>query len=139
MDGQIDIFDYLKQTQHNTTGGCGHCVCKSCLYWHSGRCPYGGCYDDQRSLEDPYYKAHPDRPPRTWWSNWRDDQAYWCRGGAFYPVSYCPRYTKYKGSTIKDCLKAATIIYQDGYIECSLVETYGCEACLKEFEDKQED
>lgn len=30
-------------------------------------------------------------------------------------------------------------VYQDGYIDCSLVDTLGCEACYREFEERMED
>lgn len=111
---------------------CSSCICQSCLFFKSGRCPYGSCYDDKRATEDPFDKAHPDRPPRTLWSNWKTEQMYWCRGGSFYPVNQCESYKKYTGAEVKECLKAPVVIYQDGYINCSLVETLGCEACYNE-------
>ena len=30
-------------------------------------------------------------------------------------------------------------VYQDGYINCSLVDTLGCEACYRQFEDRLEE
>lgn len=32
-----------------------------------------------------------------------------------------------------ECLKAVVAVFQDGYIDCSLVDTLGCEACYKEW------
>ena len=143
-DGQITLDDYLETRKKIEYGGCGNCVCRSCLYWWSERCPHGDCYDDLRALENPYDKAHPDKPPRTWWSDWNKpgEQAYWCRGGNNYPVYYCPNFVKYKGQQVKHCLYAAVGIFQDGYISCSLVDTVGCEQCyerwLAEMEKKEQ-
>ncbi len=114
---------------------CGDCVCRKCLYWCSDRCPYGKCYDDHRAKEEPYDKIHPEKSPRTSWSNWNKpgEQAHWCRGGALYPVSYCEHFEKYMGCQVMECLKAVVAVFQDGYIDCSLVDTLGCEACYKEW------
>ena len=62
-----------------TLGGCGDCVCKSCLLWWSQRCPYGGCYDEHRAKVDPW-----PGPVRKSWTDWNKpgEQAHWCRGGA---------------------------------------------------------
>lgn len=138
MKGQISISQYLQEIK---TGHfhCGACVCRSCLYWWSGRCPFGCCYDDKRAEENPYDKAHLDRPPRTAWSDWNKagERAYWCRGGTFYPVRYCERFVKYKGCVVKECLEANVVVYQDGYIDCSLLENRGCEECYRRFCEKQ--
>lgn len=138
--GQVDIFEYLRESRP-IIPNCSHCVCRRCLYWWSGRCPYGGCYDDRRAQEEPYDKVHPDRSPRMAWSNWDrpGEQAHWCRGGAFYPEQYCINFVKYKGCKVKECLKANVAVYQDGYIQCSLVDSIGCEKCYKEFNEKYED
>jgi hypothetical protein len=116
------------------------CICERCLYHHSGRCPHGRCYDDLRAIINPYDKAHPDDPPRTAWSNWQQDQAYWCRGGIFYKAYECKDFVEYDESktTVKECLIANVGVYQDGYIHCSLIEAIGCEECMKRFEEKQE-
>ena len=97
-------------------------------------------WDDHRAETDPYDKAHPGEPPRTYWSNWNKpgEQEHWCRGGENYPVTYCPHFVKYKGQQVKTCLKANVSIFQDGYIDCSLVENFGCEACYREFEERTE-
>jgi hypothetical protein len=113
------------------------CICEKCLYHWSGRCPYGSCYDDLRAKINPYDKAHPGEPPRTSWSSWREDQAAWCRGGIFYQSHDCDKFVEYTGSTVKECLEANVQIYQDGYIHCSLVESVGCEECMRRFEGKQ--
>lgn len=90
LENQISIQDLLNSEYPKTfsVAGCDKCICKDCLYWWSERCPYGECYDDRRAKEIPYEAAHPDQPPRTGWSNWREDQNHWCRGGVFYPQKY---------------------------------------------------
>jgi hypothetical protein len=135
MTGQISLFDI---DAHISFGGCRDCICKDCLLYHSGRCPYGGCYDDWRNKHKPYDKNHPDKPPRTLWSNWKTDQGYWCRGGTFYPAIICPDFTAYKGSRVEECLEAVVQVFQDGYIECSLLESLGCTECFRRFEKRME-
>lgn len=119
--------------------GCEDCICRRCLYWWSERCPYGRCYDDHRAEADPYDVAHPDEPPRTMWSQWETQQAYWCRGGMFYPVGYCRHFVEYKGQQVKECLRAQVTVFQDGYIQCSIVDSIGCQECYMGFEEKQEE
>ena len=137
MEGQINFTDYIK-SQRKTFPSCEDCVCNNCLFYCSGRCPYGGCFDDKRALDYPYDAAHPDEPPRKLWSQWAEpgEQAHWCRGGIFYPVSCCKDFVKYKGCKVKECLKANVAVYQDGYVQCSLLDNFGCERCYKEFEQK---
>lgn len=77
-------------------GGCTSCICRDCALWWANRCPYGNCYDDHRAKVKPYDVSHPGRPPRTGWSNWYKDQAFWCRGGAFYPCKGCEHYVPYE-------------------------------------------
>lgn len=139
MTGQINIKQYMHDRDSTVIKHCGQCVCRNCLYWWSSRCPYGDCWDDHRATVDPYDKAHPGDPPRTGWSCWDKpgEQAHWCGGGAFYPVPYCPRFVKYKGQQVRECLKAVVSVYQDGYIQCSLVDMLGCQACYDEFEHTQ--
>ena len=141
ISDQISISDYLQARDNVRFKHCSQCVCRNCLYWWSGRCPYGACFDDHWAETDPYDKAHPDEPPRMWWSHWNKpgEQAHWCRGGTFHPVSYCPHFTKYKGCQVKQCLKCNVAVYQDGYIACSLVDTLGCTECYKEFNESMED
>lgn len=138
MKGQMTIDDYLKSQRRITFGGSDHCICRNCLYWWSQRCPHGECYDDYRASYEPYDKAHPDRPPRKAWSDWDKpgEQAHWCRGGIFYPISYCEHFVKYKGCTIKECLKCNVAVYQDEYIDCSMLDACGCEKCYEEFEKR---
>lgn len=119
--------------------GCGDCLCRECMLWWSNRCPYGECYDDRRAKENPYDAAHPNKPPRTGWTNWRTDQAFWCRGGICYPQHVCEHYVHYKGSKVKSCLMANVQIFQDGYISCSLVDRVGCEACYRMFEEQAQE
>ena len=111
---------------------CSQCVCRKCLFWWSGRCQYGECYDDKRAAKEPYDKAHPSEPLRTGWSNWNHpgEQAHWCRGGILYPISYCEKFIKYIGSTVEDCVSAPVQIFQDGYTFCTLKESIGCDACI---------
>ena len=118
------------------TFSCTKCACKHCLMWWSSRCPYGECFDNYRALTNPYDKAHPGEPPRTSWSNWKKDQAYWCRGGTCYAVSVCAHFVAYEETktSVKTCLLANVCIYQDGYIQCSIIDSIGCEECYKIFE-----
>lgn len=134
---QVTMSEYL-QTRYGSFPHCGSCVCQKCLYWWSGRCPEGGCYDDKRAEEEPYNKAFPERSPRTQWSNWKlpGEQAHWCRGGNFYPVSYCKHFVKYQGSEIEDCIRAPVQYFQDGYLKCTLKDRIGCEACAMGKNDK---
>ena len=121
---------------------CSDCVCYRCLYYWSLRCPHdGACYDDYRAEHDPYPVHHPGKPPRTQWSEWSEpgEQEHWCRGGTLYPADECDHYVGYKGQEIKECLKANVAVFQDGYISCSLLDTYGCERCYEEFENKLDD
>ena len=118
-------------------GSCSACVCKTCLWYQSGRCPYGGCYDDLRAREQPWAGR-----VRTSWSNWErpGEQAHWCRGGSFYPVRQCDEYAAYDGGkhTVEECLLSNIERFQDGFIRCSLVENTGCEECYRQFEQRQE-
>ena len=52
---QVTMSEYLK-TRYGSFPHCGSCVCQKCLYWWSGRCPEGECYDDKRAKEEPYTK-----------------------------------------------------------------------------------
>lgn len=133
---QITIEDYLKN-QRTSKMGCGECICKKCLYWWSGRCPHGGCYDDFRAKDEPYNKTHPGLPPRTLWSDWNKpgEQAHWCRGGDFYPTLYCEHYVRYEGETIEECIRENVQVFQDGYMQCSVKDHIGCEACAAGVED----
>ena len=118
--------------------GCGNCVCRTCLKWWSNRCPHGECFDDWRAAYEPYDAAHPNDPPRTGWSNWKTDQAYWCRGGVCYPQERCEHYIQYDktATKVKSCLCGNVTIFQDGYIQCSLIDSVGCEDCYKRLADK---
>ena len=69
ISGQISILEY-QQARDKPIKHCSQCVCRRCLYWWSGRCPYGGCWDNHRAEVDPYDKAHPDKLPRTVWIHW---------------------------------------------------------------------
>lgn len=118
-------------------GGCGNCICASCLYAQTSRCPFGSCYDDWRAVNRPY----PFRERRSW-SNWAlpGEQEHWCRGGMFYKASSCEHYVRYDDAKtrIENCLEAPNVVYQDGYRFCSLVDCMGCEECYRRFEEKSE-
>ena len=140
---QIRIDDYWLKP---TIGGCGgkDACCYGCLYWWSGRCPYGGCYDDLRARIYPREKTTGEH-----WSGWSNcekpgEQDHWGRGGICHPANVetvCPSYVKYEEEKhmIRRCLYAAVSVFQDGYIDCSLVESMGCEECCRRFEQEQED
>ncbi len=138
IKGQISIFEYTKAVK-STIWSCSSCVCDKCLYKQSGRCPYGDCYDDKRARVDPYDKAHPGRPPRKSWSNWNKpgEQAHWCRGGIFHPVSYCEKFVKFEGLEIQECVACNISVYQDGYIDCSIKTHMSCEQCIEEQEGRK--
>ena len=140
MKGQIELLDYLKSIeQPKAEMGCEKCYCKDCLYWWSSRCPYGICWDDHRAEVNPYTKAFPDNPPRTGWSSWNrcGEQEHWCRGGMFYPERKCKHYVKYEGQTIEECVDANIAVFQDGYVQCSLKESIGCDACIAQAEGRK--
>lgn len=138
VEGQITFEEILNPPL--VLAGCGSCVCKSCLYHCSSRCPYGHCYDDLRAKKDPFNKAHPEQAPRKLWSDWNKlgEQAHWCRGGIFYPTHSCDGYVMYEGSEVEECVGALIVIYQDGYISCSLKESMGCEACVERYSNSEE-
>lgn len=108
---------------------CSDCICRYCLYWWSGRCPYGECRDDWRAKCDPYKGSR-----RTGWSDWDKpgEQEHWCRGGSFYPAEECEKFEEYTGQIVEQCHKAPTLVFQDGYRECSMKVNGTCERCLKE-------
>ena len=58
-----------------------------------------------------------------------------CGGGIMYPAEPCDRYVRYSGQKVKECLKANVQVFQDGYIACSLIDCYGCDKCMEEFEE----
>lgn len=140
IPGQIELEDYLRREYpERTWGGCGKCLCIACLYWWSERCPYGSCWDDHRAKVNPYNTAHPLELPRTAWSDWDKpgEQAHWCRGGENYPMcDECRHYVRYEGQQIKTCLKRNVAIFQDGYIGCGIINTFGCQRCYEEWEEK---
>ena len=80
---------------------------------------------------------HPE--VRCGWSDWNKpgEQAHWCRGGFTYICEKCDQYVHYEGQTIKKCLLENVGVFQDGYILCGLVDTWGCEECYKRFLEKE--
>lgn len=125
-----------------SVAGCSECICSGCLLRNSGRCPYGECYDEHRAKVNPYDAEHPNDPPRKFWSNWNKpgEQAHWCRGGMFYPAVACEHYIPYQEekTVCKSCLEANVVIFQDGYIRCSIIDTIGCEECFHRFEKEEQ-
>lgn len=117
--------------------GCRGCLCRECLFWWSGRCPHGGCFDDWRAANKPYDKSHPNDPPRKGWSKWKTDQAYWCRGGITYPTNLCCYYVEYKRHKVKQCLGANISVFQDGFISCSIIDSVGCRECYNRLKQKR--
>lgn len=105
--------------------------------WWSGRCPYGGCFDDHRAKVDPW-----PGPVRTAWTDWNKpgEQAHWCRGGAFFPTDHCEHYIHYDKdkAIVRTCLESNVVVYQDGYIQCYLIDMMGCEECYRRFVQKTE-
>lgn len=118
-------------------GTCFNCVCRSCLLWWSQRCPHGGCRDDWRAVHDPW-----PGPVRKGWTNWDapGEQSHWCRGGALYPVNNCLEFIHYDSeeTVVKDCLEGVIVKYQDGFIQCSLIDVFGCEECYRRFEERSD-
>lgn len=139
MYGQITIGSYIEHQDEHGELTCSTCLCEKCLYHQSSRCPFGECWDDRRASIKPYDAVHPGSQ-RKEWSNWERDQAFWCRGGAFFPTHLCPHYVKYEkeGHIVADCLMAVVSKYQDGYVQCSIVDTVGCEECYRRWEERQE-
>lgn len=137
IQGQIDIFDYIKENT-SISPTCSNCVCRKCLYWWSNRCSYGECYDAKRAFEEPYDAAHPNKSPRKSWSDWNkpNEQKFWCRGGTFYPVKHCEKFVKYTGLEIQECVACNITIYQDGYVSCAIKECMTCEMCIEEQEGR---
>ena len=39
-------------------------------------------------------------------------------------------------AVVRSCLDANVVVYQDGYIQCSIIESVGCEECYRRFEEK---
>ena len=125
-----------------SVAGCSDCLCQSCLMWWSNRCPYGGCFDDHRAKVNPYDVAHPNKMSRPSWSaqNKPGEQAHWCRGGITFPTKECDRYILYKREETrsKSCLLSNVVIFQDGHIQCSIIDSIGCEECYRRLEQKTE-
>ena len=132
---QLSLFEI-----HVSIAGCSACICRDCMLWWSDRCPYGGCWDDERAKIRPYDADHPGKGPRTWWTDWEKpgEQAHWCRGGIFYPATMCANYRQYSRPRVKACLKQNIQQWDDGYIQCGLVQTIGCERCYEEFMGRDE-
>jgi hypothetical protein len=109
---QPALFDIPKTNWASWCGEKGGCVCDKyhCLYSWTGRCR-GRCD----------YMG--------------------CRGGMFYQSKLpCVKRVEYDETKtkVRECLKANIVIYQDGYIDCCLVENFGCEACYMEWREKRE-
>jgi len=124
-----------------TMGGCGSCGCNSCLLYRSARCPFGGCWDDHRAIVNPYNGCHAE--VRTAWTSWNKpgEQEHWCRGGVCYErEADCPHFIAYDESRhiVRTCLLANVEVWQDGYIQCSVIDSIGCEECYRRLEEKDD-
>ena len=115
---------------------CDRCICRDCMKWWSSRCPYGGCWDDYRAMNDPY-----PGPERRFWTEWNKpgEQAHWCRGGMFYPVTECQEYVKYQNPAVLTCFGENIQKWPDGYIQCGLIELHGCEWCWERYMKERRD
>lgn len=133
---QLSLIDVISPKVR--FGGCNGCICDTCMRWWQGRCPYGGCWDDRRAEIMPYNGEHPG-VVRTAWTDWNKpgEQAHWCRGGSFYPTKMCEHYVEYQRPMVRECLCAVVQVWPDGYVDCSMVEAIGCEACMRSWEEKQ--
>lgn len=116
---------------------CRDCICRKCLMWWSGRCPYGTCYDDHRAVNYPWDKAHPNEPLRTEWSEWRTQQQWWCRGGTTYPAKHCEHYVEYEDSKVHSCFGAAVEVFQDGFMRCGYGENPDCTRCFEQHQKRE--
>lgn len=136
MTGQITIFEWIKNRKPKISFSCSECYCNTCLYHWSSRCKYGICWDDHRAKVNSYNKAFPDKPVRKQWSNWNKpgEQEHWCRAGIFYPEQTCEYYVEYQGCSFEECVRTNITIFQDGYVECRLKQSIGCEACIAQSE-----
>lgn len=50
----------------------------------------------------------------------------------------CPEgmsFIEYTGATVKQCLCATVEVFQDGYIQCPIIKSIGCEECMERFGD----
>lgn len=73
-----------------------------------------------------------------WWSCRCGEKCGECDSIHYNQVYDCPKYAKRDDSQtrVHDCLEAVVVVYQDGYISCSLVDAVGCEECYKRFQEK---
>ena len=122
--------------------GCKDC-CNRCLNWWTRKCPYGNCFDSWRSMHFPRIKITGEK--REGWSHCDEpgEQDHWCRGGILKSVDVskvCDSFVKYEPDKThcETCLFANVTVFQDGYIQCSLVDSIGCEKCMEIFEDQLE-
>lgn len=117
--------------------GCHDCLCYYCLrYWQGRDCPYGGCFDDFRAVNDSYINHHPER--HLWsLSHAPGEQEHWCRGGSFYPAVDCDHFIEYEGQTIEQCVRANIQVFQDGTRNCCMMVNGSCERCLRELEERK--
>jgi len=85
------------------------CICRKCLFWWSCRCD-GKCKEQE------------------------------CTGGWMNQAYACKNFVKIDDSQTKvmDCMEAVIVKYQDGYIQCSIVNDIGCEECYTRFIAKKD-
>ena len=109
MNGQISIAEYLREKNWVPAAHCGSCICQSCLYWWSNRCPNSDCYLGRRP------------------------QVYGCQEGVVYPVHDCISFQLYQGQQVKECLGSAVSVFQDGYVLCRLRDSEDCTECYMKY------
>lgn len=122
MESEQISFDALPCFNTVPAATCGRCICKQCLYYASGRCPHGACYDSLRA------KVYPRST----------EQVNWCKGGVFYQSHHCNEFVQFSGCRVVECLQAVVIKYQDNHIQCPLVDTVGCEECMTSWQRQQD-
>ena len=55
----------------------------------------------------------------------------------FYPERKCEHYVKYEGQSIEECVDANIVVFQDGYVQCTLKDAMGCDACIARAEGRK--
>lgn len=135
IDGQLSIFDRLEPKPEYA---CKGCICQECMRWWRKNCPYGGCYDEHRADVMPYYSLPPGTL-RTLQLGWRasGEHTHWCSGGTTYPEHMCEHHVPYEKPLRQECLNANVTKWKDGQIDCPLVDVWGCEKCMRVWEQRR--
>lgn len=90
------------------------------------------------------YKDNKGMKQISFFEKLTPEQKVWRCGKCLYYISHrcrnnkeCPDqldYIRHTGYQVRQCLFATTAVYQDGYIHCPILESYGCEWCFERFE-----